>query len=81
MFVATNMPGRSTFIPVERRMSPLSRELSELILPHEHFGSHLDTQGRTIDEVLEKLNFKYAGETLSEIWKQVSIDNFPTVAK
>ena len=81
MFVATNAPGRSAYNRVERRMAPLSRELSGLILPHEHFGSHLDTQGRTIDEELEKLNFKYAGETLSEIWKQVSIDNFPTVAE
>ncbi len=30
---------------------------------------------------MEKLNFKYAGQTLSEIWKQVSIDNFPTDAE
>ena len=81
MFVATNAPGRSAFNRVERRMAPLSRELSGLILQHEHFGSHLDTQGRTIEEELEKLNFKYAGQTLSEIWKQVSIDNFPTVAE
>ena len=81
LFVATNAPGRSAFNRVERRMAPLSRELSGLILPHEHFGSHLDSQGRTIDEELEKSNFKYAGETLSEVWTQVTIDNFPTVAE
>uniref|UniRef100_A0A0B7BG25 C2H2-type domain-containing protein n=1 Tax=Arion vulgaris TaxID=1028688 RepID=A0A0B7BG25_9EUPU len=81
LFVATNAPGRSAFNRVERRMAPLSRELSGLILPHEHFGSHLDSQGRTIDEELEKSNFKYAGETLSEEWTQATLDNFPTVAE
>ncbi|BFZ05261.1 hypothetical protein BsWGS_08300 [Bradybaena similaris] len=80
-FIATNAPGRSAFNRVERRMAPLSRELSGLILPHEHFGSHLDSLGRTIDDELEKSNFKYAGETLSEVWRQVTIDNFPTVAE
>ena len=33
MFVATNAPGRSAFNRVERRMAPLSRELSVRILP------------------------------------------------
>ena len=42
-------------------MAPLSRELSGLILPHEHFGTHLDADGRTIDEELEKANFSFAG--------------------
>ena len=30
---------------------------------------------------MEKSNFKYAGETLSEVWTQVTLDNFPTVAE
>ena len=81
LFVATNAPGRSAFNRVERRMAPLSRELSGLILPHEHFGSHLDSQGRTTDEALEKANFKMAGETLAEVWSQVVIDQFPTIAE
>ena len=50
--------------------------MSGLILPHEHFGSHLESHGRTIDEDLERSNFKYDGETLSEIWTQVIIHNF-----
>ena len=67
LILATNAPGHSAFNCVERRMAPLSRELSGLILPHEHFGTHLDADGRTIDEELEKANFSFAGRTLSEV--------------
>ena len=81
LFIATNAPGRSAFNRVERRMAPLSRELSGVILPHEHYGSHLDSQGRTINEDLEKTNFRFAGETLAEIWSHVTIDKFATVAE
>ena len=51
-FVATNAPGRSAFNHVERRMSNLSKELSGVILPHDHFGTHLDHNNKTIDEEL-----------------------------
>ena len=54
LFIATNAPGRSAFNRVERKMAPLSRELSGFIIPHDTFGSHLDDQGKTIDSVLEK---------------------------
>jgi len=67
LILATNAPGHSAFNRVERHMAPLSRELSGLILPHEHFGTHLDADGRTIDEELEKANFSFAGRTLSEV--------------
>lgn len=57
IFVATNAPGRSAFNRVERRMAPLSKELSGLILPHEYYGTHLDANGKTIDPELEKKKF------------------------
>ena len=41
-FVGTNAPGRSAFNRVERKMSNLSKELSGVILPHDHFSTHLD---------------------------------------
>ncbi|CAH2021635.1 unnamed protein product [Acanthoscelides obtectus] len=47
----TNAPGRSAYNRIERRMAPLSRELANLILPHDHFGSHLDERGVRIDEM------------------------------
>lgn len=80
LFVVTNAPGRSAFNRVERRMAPLSRELAGLILPHEKFGSHLDSQGRTIDRDLEKKKFRHAGECLAEVWSDLHIDGFPVVA-
>lgn len=62
-------------------MAPLSRELAGLILSHDHYGSHLDSQGKTIDEELEKQNFEFAGKTLAELWSQVVIDGAPTISE
>lgn len=74
VLVACNAPGRSAFNRVERRMAVLSKALSGIILPYDHYGTHLDTNGNTIDEELEKLNFSYAGKTLAEIWSETVID-------
>lgn len=81
LFVACNAPGRSAYNRVERRMAPLSRALTGIILPHENFGTHLDSQGRTIDKDLEKVNFSYAGKALAEVWSDTYIDGFETVAE
>ncbi|XP_055543780.1 uncharacterized protein LOC129729295 [Wyeomyia smithii] len=75
-YIFTNAPGRSAYNRVERRMAPLSRELSGVVLP---FRSHLDAHGRTIDEDLEIENFKFAG--LAEIWSELTIDNYPVIAE
>lgn len=80
-YIFTNAPGRSAYNRVERRMAPLSRELSGVILPHEHFGSHLDSQCRTTDTELEKKNFQYGGEVLAEVWGGMEIDGFSVTAK
>ena len=80
-FVATNAPGRSAFNRVERRMSNLSKELSGVILPHDHFGTHLDHNNKTIDEELGLQNFKYAGEILAELWSKLVIDDHPVIAE
>lgn len=42
-------------------MAPLSRELATVVLPYEHYRSHLDSQGKTIDSELELKNFQRAG--------------------
>lgn len=80
VYVATNAPGRSAYNRVERRMAPLSHGLSGIILQHDHFGNHLDSSGKTIDEELEKQNFKYAADRLSELWNELVIDSYPVVA-
>ena len=81
LFLATNAPGRSAYNRVERRMAPLSRELAGLILPHDHFGSHLDERGVTIDEHLERSNFEFAGHVLAEVWSSMEIDGYNVTAK
>ena len=52
-FVVTNAPGRSAYNRVERRKAPLSHDLAGVILPHDNFGSHLDSQGNTVHYDLE----------------------------
>jgi len=71
---AVNAAGLSAFNAVERRMSPLSHDLAGVIFPHDSFGNHLDSSGKTIDEDLEKKNFFKAAEVLSEIWSTTVID-------
>jgi hypothetical protein len=61
-------------------MAPLSHDLAGMILPHDHFGSHLSDSGVTINVELEKINFRKAGQILAERWRQSVIDGFPCVA-
>ncbi len=74
-------PGYSAYNRVERRMAPLSHDVSGIILPHEHHGTHLNDSGETIDEALEKRNFKKAGEVLAGIWRKTVINKNPVDAK
>lgn len=81
IFIATNAPGRSPYNRVERRMAPLSKQLSGVILKHDTYGTHLDNGGKTKDEELELKNFSAAGRTLAEIWSEMVIDTYPVVAE
>ena len=62
-------------------MYHLSKEMTALVLPFETFGSHLNSGGETIDEALEKENFKAAGGILSEIWSNLVIDEHTVKAE
>ena len=72
-----NVAGLSAFNPVEGRMAPLSHDLAGLVLPHDHYGNHLDSCGKTIDINLEKMNFYKAAEVLSDVWSETVIDGCP----
>ncbi|GBP72732.1 hypothetical protein EVAR_75351_1 [Eumeta japonica] len=74
------MPWQSAFNRVERRMAPLSRELTGVVLPHDYFGTHLDSSGRTLDESLKRIISK-GRDILAEIWSAVCIDGHEVVAK
>ena len=69
--------GLSVYHFIERRKSPLSKELAGIIVPHYSYGSHFDGNGRTIDGGKVLQNFKKAGETLVEIWSSAKIDEYP----
>ena len=73
---SVNAAGLSAFNPVERRMSPLAHDIAVVVLPHKNFGSHLDSQGNTIDAELEKWNFFHASQVLADIWLHTVIDGF-----
>ncbi|CAG8718989.1 4968_t:CDS:2, partial [Dentiscutata erythropus] len=53
IIMACFAPHQSASNPVERRMAPLSHDLASMILPHDTFELHLDSQLRTVDEKLE----------------------------
>ena len=81
LLISTHAPGLSAYNQVERRMAPLSKALTGLLLPYNTFGNHLDSQRRTIDVELEKHNFKKAGEVLVKVWNELLIDKFPVVCE
>ena len=68
-----NTAGLSAFNPVELRMAPLSHNLTGIFLPHDNFGDHMDSSGKTIED-LEKRIFFHAAEILSGIWSKTVID-------
>ena len=61
-------------------MAPMSKALSGILLPHEIFGTHLDSSRKTICTNLEKHNFKAGGEILAKVWEEIVLDNFFLVA-
>ena len=50
-------------------MTPLSKALTGLVMPHDSCGSHLNPSGEAVHPGLEKKNFKIAGKILSQIRK------------
>ena len=58
LFVFTHAPGSSAYNRVERRMAPLSKDTTGLILPFETYGTHMNASNETTDIDLEKKNFK-----------------------
>ncbi|PKB99677.1 hypothetical protein RhiirA5_429331 [Rhizophagus irregularis] len=68
--VRTHAPGQSKYNPVKRGMATLSGKLAGVTLPIDHFGIHLNIQGRVINPELATQNFRYVGETLCDIWSR-----------
>lgn len=81
LFMFSQAPGQSSFNITERRLAILSHDLPGLVLPHDYFGTHLNTQGYTIDAELEKQNIKKTGEVLADIWSMDKIDGHTVVAR
>ena len=49
--------------------------------PHDTFGTHLNSQGKTVVKLLEKENFKAAGNVLASLWNELQIDNEVVIAQ
>ena len=47
------LPMLPEVVRVERRMAPLSHDVAGVILPHDTFGTNLDSKADTIDKDLE----------------------------
>lgn len=72
---------RSAYTHVERKMALLSHELAGLLLPHEHYGPHLNFHSWNIEAHLENKHLKYEGKTLAEIWYSLKIDGYAVNAE
>ncbi|XP_023315989.1 uncharacterized protein LOC111693952 isoform X2 [Trichogramma pretiosum] len=59
VFIMTYAPGRLAFNRVERRMAPLSKALSGVILTYNFYGDHINSRRETEDSELEINNFEY----------------------
>jgi hypothetical protein len=81
LIMTNQAPGQALFNTVERRLAPMSHDLAGLILPHDHFGTHLNDVGVTEHAELEKANFKMAGDVLAEVWSINVLDEHPVVAE
>ncbi|OQV20241.1 hypothetical protein BV898_05795 [Hypsibius exemplaris] len=81
LFIVTNAFGQSAFNEVERRMAPLSGDISGMIFPHDVLGSRLNASGKTVDAELEKQNFAKAGDALAGVWSGTMIDGYPVLAR
>ena len=57
-FVVTNAPGQSAFNQVARMLPNVSKELSGVIPPRDHFSTHLDNNNGTADKVQKFKEFK-----------------------
>ena len=49
-------------------------------LPHDSFGSHLNSKVITVDDELELQNFKQAAVKFADVWTDHVIDNHPVMA-
>lgn len=78
VYIFTNASGRSAHNLVQKRVVPLSRALSGLVLQH-HYGSLLDDNANTLNTDMEMTNFEYAGETIVEIWSEMKINRFNVI--
>ncbi|CAF1599177.1 unnamed protein product [Rotaria sp. Silwood1] len=81
LFIINQAPGQALFNIIERRLSPMSHDLAGLILPHDHFGTHLNDGGLTEHAELEKENFKMTADVLAEVWSMNVLDEYPVVAE
>jgi hypothetical protein len=80
IFIARYAPGQSALNASERRVAPLSHDVSGLILPYDSLGSHLDSKSCATEIDLENLNFSKGGHLLAEVWSRTVIDDHPVIA-
>ena len=76
LLISTHAPGLSAYNQVERRMALLSKAPSGILLPHEMFGTYLDSSRKTIHKNLETHNFNAAGEILTKVWEEIIFSKF-----
>ena len=81
LLISTHAPGLSANNQVEKKMASLSKALSGILLPHDKFGTHLNSSRKSINTNLKKRNFKVSCKILAKVWEEIILDNFPVLAE
>ena len=77
IIAASNASGLSAYHFIKRRMVLLSKELANLNLLHDYFGTHLDCDENTTNPDNELQYFQEVGNILPDIWSNAIIDGYP----
>ncbi|KAG7170138.1 hypothetical protein Hamer_G012382 [Homarus americanus] len=62
-------------------MAPRCHDLAGVILPQDHFGSHLNFNGENVDEELDEQNFAHAGKIPADILSATVTGGYRTAAE
>ncbi|CAG8849156.1 43538_t:CDS:2, partial [Gigaspora margarita] len=69
--ICTHAPGQSAYNLVKRSMASLSEKLASITLPIDNFGSHLDSQGKVLDEYIDQMRQPFAELESSTSWEWI----------
>ena len=76
LLISTHAPGLPVNNQVEKKMASLSKALSGILLPHDKFGTHLNSSRKSINTNLKNVTSK----SLVKFWQKFGKKLFLTIS-